>query len=223
MEHVIENPEEKVSSADWAPEGATGQDPVTPKTGGTPLIEEERLLVCQTSGHLEGLTEKVSSLGLQQPKNNRCGAARKRAKRTRQLEAPTGARAGGQPQTTSGEPQILQGPGTSAVKGEGVASVGMKSPESEGHPQAQKQQRSAGGTPGGGQAKRPKQIGQLGYARATQEGVRVAVVGCLVLTQNPSPFWRGCDGDPSAAWDRPSSPCWEPNQLRRPSGGEEER
>jgi hypothetical protein len=46
---------------------------------------------------------------------------------------------------------------------------------------------------------------------------------CSVLTQNPSPFWRGCDGNPSAVWDRPSSPCWEPSQLRGPSGEEEER
>jgi hypothetical protein len=34
----------------------------------------------------------------------------------------------------------------------------------------------AGGTPEGGQAKRPKQNWQLDYARATEEGVRVAVV-----------------------------------------------
>jgi hypothetical protein len=33
-----------------------------------------------------------------------------------------------------------------------------------------------GGTPGGGQAKRPKQTGQLSYARAAQEGIRLAVV-----------------------------------------------
>ena len=39
-----------------------------------------------------------------------------------------------------------------------------------------KQQWSAGGTPEGGQAKRPKQVGQLSYARVTQEGLRVAVV-----------------------------------------------
>jgi len=34
----------------------------------------------------------------------------------------------------------------------------------------------AGGTPGGGQAKRPKQTGQLSYARAAQEGIRVAII-----------------------------------------------
>jgi hypothetical protein len=147
MEHTVENLKQKESSAVWAskkdscteaPDGATGQDSVMPTTGRTPLTEGEHLSDSQTSGHLEGLTEKVGSLGLQQPIKNCCGAARKRARRTRRLEAPTGATAGGQPQTTLGEPQILQGPSTSAAKGEGAASVELKSPESEGHPQAQK-------------------------------------------------------------------------------------
>jgi RNase P/RNase MRP subunit POP5 len=53
--------------------------------------------------------------------------------------------------------------------------VEPESPEGEVPTHAQKRQRSAGGTPGGGQAKRPKQTGQLSYARAAQEGVRVAV------------------------------------------------
>jgi hypothetical protein len=30
---------------------------------------------------------------------------------------------------------------------------------------------------------------------------------CSVLTQNPPPYWKGCDGDPSVAWGRLSSPC----------------
>jgi len=55
--------------------------------------------------------------------------------------------------------------------------VELKSTESKGHPQGpRKRQQSAGGTPEGGQAKRPKQGGQLGYARATQKGLRVVVV-----------------------------------------------
>jgi hypothetical protein len=33
-----------------------------------------------------------------------------------------------------------------------------------------------GGTPGGGQAKRPKQTGQLRYARATRESIRMDIV-----------------------------------------------
>jgi hypothetical protein len=55
--------------------------------------------------------------------------------------------------------------------------VELESPEGRGHPQGpQKRQRLAGGTLGGGQAKRPKQTGQLSYARAAQEGIRVAIV-----------------------------------------------
>ena len=51
------------------------------------------------------------------------------------------------------------------------------SPESGGHRQGlSKRQRSAGGTPEAGQAKRPKQIGQPSYARVSREGHRVAVV-----------------------------------------------
>jgi hypothetical protein len=53
----------------------------------------------------------------------------------------------------------------------------MKSPESRGYPQGpSKRQRLAGGTPEDGQAKRPKQSGQLGYARVAQEGFWVAVL-----------------------------------------------
>jgi hypothetical protein len=39
-----------------------------------------------------------------------------------------------------------------------------------------KRQWPSGGTPEGGQAKRPKQTGQTSYARAAQEGLRVAIV-----------------------------------------------
>jgi hypothetical protein len=49
--------------------------------------------------------------------------------------------------------------------------------ESKGHPSdPSKEQRPAGSTPDGWQAKRPKQGGQLSYARATREGVRVGDV-----------------------------------------------
>jgi hypothetical protein len=162
MENTGKNLEQKESSAVWASDkdscsealkGATGQDPVMSITGGTPLIEKEHLSDSRTSGNLEGLTEKVSSLGLQLPKKNRCGAARERVRKARWLEAPTGATAGGQPQTTSGDqPRNLQGPSTSAANGGGLASLEPKSPEDKGHPHTQKQQRLAGGTPGGGQA-----------------------------------------------------------------------
>jgi hypothetical protein len=122
-------PADRVSKKDSCtepPEGANGQDSDTPKTGGTPLIEEEHPSQPQTTGHLEGLTEKVGSLSQQQSKKNRCGAARKRARRTKRPEAPTGATAEGQLQTSSGEPRILQGPSTSAAKGEGATSAEMK-------------------------------------------------------------------------------------------------
>jgi hypothetical protein len=39
-----------------------------------------------------------------------------------------------------------------------------------------KRQRPSGGTPEGGQAKRPKQTGQLDYARVAREGLRMAIV-----------------------------------------------
>ena len=53
----------------------------------------------------------------------------------------------------------------------------LKSTDSKGHPQGpSKQQQPARGTPKGRQAKRPKQVGQLSYTRATQEGAWVAVV-----------------------------------------------
>jgi hypothetical protein len=127
---------------------------------------------------LEGLTEKVGSLDLRLPRKNRCGAARKRARKAKLVEAPTGASDDGQPQTASGgQPLSLQEPSTYVAHGGGSASVELKSPEGGGHPQGpQKRQRSAGATLGGGQAKRPKQTGQLSYARAAQEGVRLDIV-----------------------------------------------
>jgi hypothetical protein len=45
--------------------GADGQNPAEHGTGGTPLIGEEHLSCSQTSENLEGLTEKVGTLGLQ--------------------------------------------------------------------------------------------------------------------------------------------------------------
>ena len=94
-------------------------------------------------------------------------------------EAPTGDFKGSQPWSTSGDqPLNLQKPGTSgAYHGCGPVSVEQKSPESRGHPQGpSKRQCSAGGTLKGWQAKRSKQTGQLSYARAAWEGLRVATV-----------------------------------------------
>jgi len=134
-----------------------------PEWGGTPPSDP-------SSENLKGLTEKVGTLGLRATSKNRCGAAKKRARRARLAEAPSGDSGGGQPQSApGGQPQTLPKPGTSGVQR-------GKSTESEGLPTGpSKRQRSAGGTPEG-QAKRPKQVVQLGYARVAREGLRVAVV-----------------------------------------------
>ena len=74
MENTFKNSEQQESSAIWAsnkgscteaPDGATGLNPDDQRTGATPLIEEERPSSCgQTSENLEGLPEKVGTLGL---------------------------------------------------------------------------------------------------------------------------------------------------------------
>ena len=93
MDHTVTTSEKKESSAvqassqgscSEAPCGAAEQDPVEQRTGGSPLIGEKQLSVgCQTSENLEGLTEKVSTLGLPITKKNYCGAAKKWARRAR--------------------------------------------------------------------------------------------------------------------------------------------
>ena len=87
------------------------------------------------------------------------------------MEAPSGDSGGGQPRSAPGsQPQALQKPGTSGVQH-------SKCAESKGLPPgSSKRQWSAGGTPEGGQAKRPKQVGRLSYARVAREGIWVAVV-----------------------------------------------
>ena len=160
--------------------GAAGQNPVDQGASETPLIGEEHSSPGSSSPeNLEGLTEKVGTLSLQVTRKNRCGVAKKRARKARLAKASTGNSGSSQPRLApGGQPQILQKPSTSGVQhGRGPHAVELKSTESKGHPQGpNKRQQSAGGTPKGGQAKRPKQGGQLGYARATQEGLRVVVV-----------------------------------------------
>jgi hypothetical protein len=69
---------------------------VNKEQSGTPLIGEEHPPVVEkTSENLEGLTEKVGTLGLQITKKNCCGAARKQGRRARLAEAGSG-----QPQST---------------------------------------------------------------------------------------------------------------------------
>jgi hypothetical protein len=132
LEHTGKILEQKESLAVWAsdkdscseaPEGATGQDQITAMTGVNPLTEEEHPSVSRSMENLGELTQKVSSLGFQLTKKNRCGAARKRVRKARRLEAPTGDTTGGQPQTLSGDQsQNIQGPSTSVAKGGGLAS-----------------------------------------------------------------------------------------------------
>ena len=152
--------------------GATGWDPVEQGAGKTPLIGGECPPTSYLSSeNLEGLTEKVGTLGLQATSKKHCGAAKKQIRRARLSEAPSGESGGGQPQSAPGsQPQTLQKPSTSGVQQD-------KSMESRRLPPGpSKQQKSARGTPKGGQAKRPKQVGQFSYARVAHEGLRVGVV-----------------------------------------------
>jgi hypothetical protein len=159
MENTNAELEKKESSATWAskkgscaeaPAGATEQKPAEQGTSETPLTGEEHLSSCsQTTESLEGLTQKVGTLGLQVIKKNCCGAARKRARKARLAEAPTGATDGGRPQSAAGkQPLDSQKTGTSwAQHGRGPAASAQESPESGGHPHGPgKRQRPAGGT-----------------------------------------------------------------------------
>jgi len=147
-------------SCSEAPHGAAGQNPVERRASETPLIGEEHFSSSSLiSENLEGLTEKVDTLGLQVTKKNCCGAAKKQAWKTRLTEAPTGDSGSGQPWSVpGGKPQTSQKPGTSGDHfGQGFTSTGLKSLESMGHLQGPgKRQQLAGGTPEDGQAKRPR-------------------------------------------------------------------
>jgi hypothetical protein len=79
-----------------APAGATEQNPVEQGTSETPLIgEEHSASSSHTMESLEGLTEKVGTLGLQVIKKNCCGSAKKWARKAKSVEAPTGTTNGG--------------------------------------------------------------------------------------------------------------------------------
>jgi len=79
----------------------------------------------------------------------------------------------------------LQKPGTSGAQRKikkgtkhESSSTGPESSERKEHLKIPgKRQRPSGSTPEGGPAKRPKQVGQLSYARAALEGIRMAIVG----------------------------------------------
>jgi hypothetical protein len=68
------------------------------------------------SENIEGLTQKVGTLGLQGHRRNRCGAAKKRARKARLAEAPTGESASGLSRPLqSDRPHTQQKPGTSGA------------------------------------------------------------------------------------------------------------
>jgi len=118
---------EKESSAVWdsnkglcpeAPCGAAEWNPVKQRVGETPLTGEEHLSIgCQTPENLEGLTEKICTLGLQATKKNCCGAAKKWARRARFADVPTGDSSGGQPHLAPvDQSQTLQKPDISGAQ-----------------------------------------------------------------------------------------------------------
>jgi hypothetical protein len=128
----------KGSCSEAAHTGAAGQYPVEQGAGETPLTGEEHLHTSSFSlKNLQGLTEKVGTLGLHVIRKNRCGAAKKRARKAKLVEAPTGDCASGQPWSApGGQPQTLQKPSTSGARHRrGHSSTGPKSPENKGHPQ----------------------------------------------------------------------------------------
>jgi hypothetical protein len=124
--------------------GATGQDPAEQGAGETSLIGGEHPSPSNLSlENLEGLRE-VSTLSLQVTSKNHCGAAKKRARGGRLVEAPSGDSGSGQPRSApGGQPQTLQKPSSSRVQqGKPTDSKGLP-------PGPSKRQRSARCTPGG--------------------------------------------------------------------------
>ena len=112
--------------------------------------------------------QKVGTLGLRATSKNRCGAAKKRARRL--LRGTLAVANLGQLQAVNHKlcrsPVHLRSSGANLQRVEG----------------SHRAQASYSGRPGalprggGEQAKRPKQVGQLNYARVAREGLRVAVV-----------------------------------------------
>jgi hypothetical protein len=134
------------------------------KRGGTSLIGREHLPSGScTLENLKCLDEKVGTLGLKVTHRNRCSAAKKRARKAKLGEAHAG-----------GQQPASHAPSTSGTRQGGPGSA---VPKRRGHTRGPgKRQLSARNTPEGGGTKRPRQAGQLGYARAAQGGFRVAVV-----------------------------------------------
>ena len=125
-----------------APHGATKQNPCMHGAGEIPMTWEEHLSPSSLSlENLQGLREKVGTLGLQSLRKNRCGAAKKQAKKAMLVEAPTGDSGSGQPQPSQGsQPQKLQKPSTAGAQRKTKertkhesSSTGLESSESKGH------------------------------------------------------------------------------------------
>jgi hypothetical protein len=155
--------------------------------GETPNTRQEHLSPNSLSSeNLEVLPEKVGTLGLRGVRRNRCGVAKKQARKAKTAEALAGDIGGGQPGPfRSGQLQALQEPGTSGaqikgkekVKKPGPNTVGPAPAESKGPSQGpSKRQGLSEGTPEGRQAKRLRKIGQPSYARAAREGIWMAIV-----------------------------------------------
>ena len=178
-----------------APQGATEQNSDLPGTRGTQAKWAEHLLLgSESSGNLEVLAERVGILDLQNKKKNCSGAAKKRARKTRLAEAPAGNSARVQPQQVppklgrwlrSSQTHSLQGPSTSGLQTQGserppeqgCSTSGLQSRGGSKPLQGpDKHQRSSRSTLESRQAKRPKKSRQLSYAKAAQEGLRMAIV-----------------------------------------------
>jgi hypothetical protein len=118
-------------------------------TGETPTTWEECVSSSSLSSeNLEVLPENVGTLGLRGVRRNRCGAAKKQARKTKMAEALTRDSSGGQLRPfRSGQLQTLQEPGTSGaqIKGKrGPGTPGHTSVESKGPSQGpSKRQRSS--------------------------------------------------------------------------------
>jgi hypothetical protein len=83
--------------------GAAGQNPVEQRAGEIPLNGEENLSSSsQILENLEGLTE-VSTLGLPVIRKNCCGAANKRMRKAKLVEAPIGDSGSSQPRSAVGD------------------------------------------------------------------------------------------------------------------------
>ena len=101
------------------------------------------------------------------------------------MEAPARDSTGGQPPPQGSQIQTPQGPSLSGLQGKGSGKPLGQGPSTSGpNPQEGSQlvlgpgkhQRSSGSTPETGQVKRPRRTGQLSYARAAQEGLRMAII-----------------------------------------------